>query len=257
MINYRLDLCYCGKQFSGSQKQPEQRTVEGEFEKAIYALFQKSYTYILSGRTDTGVHAEQQVVSIKLPEKYELDEIKNALNSFLPKDLYIVDISKVPDSFNARYSATSRTYNYLFSTTKPPVYLEDRIVYVPNLNTDISIQNISNIFLGTHNFNAFRNTGSYQTKPVRTIYEIKHSYETQTIIYPDYPFNYHCLRIRANGFLYRMVRNIVGVIFEMIRGKVSFQDVEEMLKTGKKLIHYTTASAHGLSLVKVDYENNQ
>ena len=127
MNNYKLVLNYNGSNFFGFQTQINKRTVEDELKLALRSLYKCHVDLVSCGRTDSGVHAVGHVVSFKVTKKYDTNNIKNALNYFLPNDIFISSIISVPNDFHARFSAKSREYRYLFTNLEIPLHLLNNV----------------------------------------------------------------------------------------------------------------------------------
>lgn len=254
MASYKLVFSYLGTDFFGSQIQPGQRTVEGELKKAFEKLYGQDVPIVMSGRTDTGVHAESQVLSYKVEKTYPVERVVAALNRYLPNDILVKDVSEVSDSFNARRSAKSREYRYLFTNEAIPLYMKPMITeigFYPDLK---SLSGIETILVGDLDFKHFRNLGSDEKSTVRTIYSFSVNKREIPIVYRDCDrFTVYEIEIKGVSFLYRMVRNLTGALFEVMGGKRSLNEFSSQLSASEKIFHYTTAPAKGLSLVRVGY----
>ena len=247
---------YDGTEFSGFQQQPGSiRTVEGELKKALNKMLGVAPKVIPAGRTDSGVHATGQVINFKIYQSISDVGLCNALNSLLPKDIQVHTVQSVSDDFHARFASKKRTYKYYFTQEKVPIFYSR---YVTEVKTKLNMQLISEIppiFLGQHNFRNFKALGSTQKSDVKEIFGFSIeplSFKTlngtvlQDIVYE--------LKITANGFLYKMVRNIVGSVWEVLRGKIRPDDLQMQLKSEKKLYQYPTAPSKGLWLDSVEYD---
>jgi len=253
MARYKLTLAYDGSGFVGSQRQAstKTRTVQGELEKALQALGWSGRSVIMSGRTDTGVHAIGQVASVDLDWSHVDDQLVRALNSMLPADMAVWSAEVVNAKFHPRFDATARLYRYrLFcqSLRDPMRERFDWRVW-PAINADV-LAKTAKLFLGTHDFSAFGSPTTPKGTTVRTVMKA----EWQQVSDDGWQFE-----VQADAFLYRMVRRLVFVQVAVAEGKVS---VEAVAKSLAKPLPAGTRSglpsglapAHGLTLVEVKYK---
>jgi len=247
-------VCYHGTQYSGSQIQNDIPTIEGELTRAIKIICGDVKKIKSSGRTDSGVHAEGQVIHFDSDTNIEIKQLTIAINTYLPKDICILDIKRVESQFDARFSAKIREYQYLFTNNKIPNYLDKKIVKIPNKIEFDLINECASLFVGKKDFKRFRKTGSNETTTVRQVESLDFRLLTHHNIYNHTELTtYYVASIKANSFLYRMVRNIMGAIFETNRGKYSKSELESFINNKESSFKYAAAPAHGLSLVKVHY----
>ncbi len=244
MARYQAILAYDGSRFQGSQRQANVRTVQGDFEKALGALNWSAHAVILSGRTDTGVHATGQVVTFDFEWAHSEDSLLNALNANLPHDLAVRSLSLASADFHPRFDAVSRKYCYrLFcDATRDP--LRERFSWRvhPPIDGNVLKQN-AGVFLGTHNFAAFGSPTTPKGTTTRTVTE------SEWKQMPDGEWQYE---VRADAFLYRMVRRLVFVQVSVAMGRLSVADIQDaLLKQGK--FPTDMAPAHGLTLAEVMY----
>lgn len=251
--NYKLVISYLGTNYKGYQFQTDFDTIEKNIKIAIKEIFRNDIKMIAAGRTDTGVHAENQIINFKT-EKY-IDEkiLKNALNRYLKQDIYVKEIGLVDVFFNARKSAKFREYQYLFTNDEIPLYLRnivEMVKFSPELK---SVYGIKKILIGQHDFINFRKIGSNEKSTIRKINDFNITRKKINDLYFDNEFYYvYVIKIVADSFLYSMVRNLVGAIFEIFKGNANLKDLEEMIHN-KSRYNYTKASSKGLSLVKIGY----
>ena len=246
MARYQVILAYDGSGFTGSQRQANSRTVQGELEKALRHLGWSDRVVLMAGRTDTGVHATGQVAAFDFEWTHSADKLLGALNADLPSDLVIRRLSPVSADFHPRFDATSREYRYrvFFEPIRDP--LRDKYLWRtwPAVDEDALKQNAS-IFLGKHDFAAIgtRTTPAPRGTTVRTV--TKAEWKKM----PDGEWQFE---VRADAFLYRMVRRLVFVQVAVAQGRCSVGKVQHaLLKQGELLAGL--APAHGLTLVKVSY----
>lgn len=243
MRNIKVTIQYNGENYCGWQKQPDSLGIQGNIEKAIYEITKEKVKITGSGRTDAGVHALGQVANFKIESSIPAEKIPNALNAKLPKDISIIACSEVDDEFHSRYSAKGKRYRYLIYNQlyRSPIYKD--ISY--HIRYDLDFEKMceeAKHLIGEHDFKGFMSSGSSVNDTVRTIYDITLEKYEDLII----------LEVEGNGFLYNMVRIIVGTLVDIGRGRIneSLADIINY-KSRSKAGH--TAPAHGLFLKKVDY----
>ncbi|HVP57252.1 MAG TPA: tRNA pseudouridine(38-40) synthase TruA [bacterium] len=240
--NLRLVLEYDGTEFCGWQKQPKVRTVEGELLGSLAPLVGHETEIIAAARTDSGVHALGQVASFASLTPLEPDEIGRALNSALAQDLRIISASEVPLAFNARYDAKWRRYRYLVATRPTAVWRRHR--WHVRWRLDIgAMRQAAQAMTGEHDFSAFTSKDEDRSPWIRmddiTVEEIE----------PDVV----AMEFRANRFLRKMVRTLVGTLVEIGRGKMQPQTACDILSSRDGRLAGPCAPPHGLYLVEVAY----
>ncbi len=239
-----LKIAYDGTDFSGYQVQPGKRTVESELKSALYSLLKEDVKLVASGRTDSGVHAIAQHVHFDTLTKIPPTKIKDALNSLLPSDLRVISSKKVVDDFSARYSCKQKTYRYscYFSKVENPLLERYKTILKYPLDIDKMIS-ASKVLEGEHDFKCLLKTGSSVKTTVRTIYSIK-------IVKRGSGLDFY---VTGNGFLYNMVRIIVGTLISVGEGKLKIETISTALSNGERGLLGKTAPAKGLCLYKVNY----
>ena len=247
-------VSYNGRGFSGFQCQPNKVTVESALAKALSRLFGEPIKMTYSGRTDSGVHASNQVVCIKVNTKRELDEVINGGNCYLPEGIDILDVVLCDDSFHPRFNAKSRIYSYVFTSDRVPFYLKRFLVPVQFKPTLDCFNVFSDCVKGRHDFQHIRKKGSSEKTTIRRILNcglqknsIKDLYDFKKFI------TVYQIKIEADGFLYRMVRNLIGLYFDLEKQKLSFSDIKSLLGSNDKKVKINPVPAYGLSLVSVVY----
>lgn len=255
LTRYRATLSYQGNHFKGFQSQPNALTVQGQVENSLSQLFNSQVNLIGSGRTDSGVHSVGQVVHFDVPDKFTADQLLYKINSLLKGLILITDLQIVPISFNSRFSAVKREYHYLCSSDTIPLnYLNS----ITKINFQLSMdefQSIANIFKGTHDFIRFKKNGSNENTTIREIFNMELVDFKQNCLYDiRQPFLVHSIRITANAFLYRMVRNIVGVLFDYFNNKISLSEIAKLINNEPFDYSICPAPSQGLCLTKVVYK---
>ena len=254
MVRYKLTLAYNGKYFFGSQRQANPRTVQGELEKALSKLGWTQRSVIMSGRTDTGVHATGQVVAFDLDWPHTEDDMARALNATLPVDVAVQDARIVHARFHPRFDATSRLYHYkLFCQ---PVRQPIRESFAWRVWPAIDVERLcttAQLFLGRHDFSAFGSPTTPKGSTVRTVMKAEWTQAEK---------DEWCFEVQADAFLYRMVRRLVFVQVAVAQGKVSADAVAQALvnpakaEPGSEKVPAGLAPAHGLTLVEVTYNES-
>jgi len=256
MRNFKLIIEYEGTNYRGWQAQnsklqianckSQTRTIQGEIEKALVKLFGKEIRILGSGRTDAGVHALGQVANFRCGTHLKPQNIRNALNNFLPCDIRILQVNEVAENFHARFSAKSKTYRYLILNRKTNSVFYRRLSWwIPYELDFCAMRRAAKIFLGRHNFKAFTAADKKRKSDnfVRTVKRISLKKYRDFIV----------LDIEADGFLYNMVRNIVGTIVDVGRGKFTPENVKCILASADRKLAGPSAPATGLFLSKVKY----
>jgi len=255
MRKIRLLLEYDGADYHGWQAQPEKITVQGVLEDRIRQLTGGPAKVLGAGRTDAGVHALAQVAAFRTESAHDISTIKKALNATLPEDIRIIDVTEVPDSFNPRDDALRKSYFYIIAKDrKPPVFMHGYSWTVPQPLDVPSMVRASRTLIGTHDFTSFMGAGSDIKNTVREVFSL----DIEEITEIDFMTarlkgNFIRVRIEAKGFLRHMVRNIVGTLVEVGRGRISPDRLQEILEARDRKLAGQTAPARGLFLERIVY----
>lgn len=246
MARYQVTLAYEGSRFKGSQRQAGARTVQGELEKALRMLGWAGGSVLLAGRTDAGVHAAGQVAAFDMDWQHPEDELLRALNANLPKDLAVRLVQQAFPGFHPRFDALSRCYRYrLFcNPTRDPLREIRAWRAWPEVDA-AKLQEAARVFTGRHDFAAFGSPTSRNGTTVRTVQETAWSLHGD-----EWQFE-----IRADAFLYRMVRRLVYVQVAVSQGRCPVEALAAALTDpllGRDL-PAGLAPANGLTLVEVTY----
>jgi len=234
------------KNLIGWQKQPDKLNIQGTIEKAIEEITGEEVDLTASGRTDRGVHALGQVANFKTNSNIPVEKIPIALNTKLKKSIRILSAEEVDEKFHSRLTCKKKTYRYIINNS------EYGTAIYRNLETHIPMKlNIEKMkeaikyFEGEHDFKAFKASGTSSKSSVRTIYKADVIQKPNDRIY---------IELTGNGFLYNMVRIIVGTLVEVGIGKIEPKKIKEIIKSQKRENAGKTLPPQGLYLVKVEYE---
>jgi tRNA pseudouridine38-40 synthase len=243
----QLVLHYDGARFSGWQRQPDQRTVQGVVEQALEQLCGGPIPALGSGRTDAGVHARGQAVGVRLPERWEPARIRRALNAILPQDVWLAGAFEMRPEFHARYSAVSRRYSYYVGTddeAHSPFRRPHELPLDRTIDREV-LDRAAAAVEGEHCFRAFAVAG---TAPEHD----DHRCSVSAAQWRDRPGGL-TFEIEANRFLHHMVRFLVGTMLEIATGRRAFEDLGTLLKSTNNSDVSPPAPAHALFLDRVKY----
>lgn len=249
MHKLKCTVSYDGTNFSGSQIQPNKRTIQFEIEKAIKKIHKgKQIRIYASGRTDTGVHAVGQVFHFETDLVIPRNNWKKALNAILPDDIYIKKVENVSLNFHAQFDVIEKEYRYFVLNNKETDVFKRNYSYFYPFAIDMDkIKQACKLFEGTHDFTSFCSARStVKGTKVRTLYEVSCEKQADEIVFI----------LRGNGFLYNMVRIIVGVLLDVGGGKLSMNDIEEMFRKKDRSAAGKTVPPTGLFLWTVKYEDD-
>ena len=246
-MRYLITISYDGTNFSGYQKQPRERTVQGELEKALKEINgDKKVDVHASGRTDAGVHALAQRVHFDLEVKITPEKLSKGLNSLLPCDIFVRKVEEVADDFHARFSAIGKEYIYKLNMGEYNP-LERNYVYQHNEKLDVvEMERAMKYLEGTHNFKSFTKTDEEKDDFVRTISQTNLIRDSKDVNQITFVFV-------GTGFLRYMVRNMVGTLIMVGQGKIKSEEIIEILKKEDRKMAGKTAKPEGLYLKNVFY----
>ena len=244
MKKYKLVIEYDGTAYLGWQSQLNGATIQEVMEHTLQAIIKMKTNIIASGRTDAGVHAEAQVAHFTTRSKMTGEQFHKALNSALPHDIKIIQVEEVPMGFNARRDALRKIYRYTILNRNYPSALEyKRCWYVPTRLNQARMKRAAQAIIGIHDFRSFQAAKCGSKSTIREIYRI------------DFEKKKEFLQIvfEGSGFLKHMIRNIVGTLIWIGKGKLKEQDMEGILKLKDRRKAGPTAPPQGLFLVRVIY----
>lgn len=243
--NIAMLLEYDGTRYDGWQRQGNTDcTIQGRLESVLERMTGTYQEVHGSGRTDAGVHASGQVANVHLDTAMEPDDICDYLNRYLPEDIRILKTAQVPERFHSRLWAAEKTYTYHIDMGKKGGVFQRKYVYTVGRRLDVErMKEASGLLVGTHDFQGFCAVKNKKKSTVRTLKDI------------DFRLEGDCLAVRVtgDGFLYNMVRILVGTLIEAGQGKRSVESVEKILRTGDRQMAGFTAPARGLFLTSVAY----
>lgn len=248
MTRYKAIIAYDGTHFNGFQKQPNGRTVQEEMEKTLKKMANgKEITVFGSGRTDAGVHAMGQVIHFDYPEERSLERMRFALDTQSSEDIAVKAVEIVSDDFHARYLVKEKTYQFRVDIGKPrSPFRRHYASYFPYPLDLSKIQRALPDLIGTHDFTSFCASGSSIEDKVRTIYEAKMEVNEAG---DELLFTF-----RGNGFLYKMIRILVGTLLKIGNGRLSEDSIPEIIAKKDRNAAGPTAHPEGLYLYEVVYD---
>ena len=245
MTRYRATIAYDGTGYHGFQRQAAEHepTIQGEVERALARIGQLGVTVIGSGRTDAGVHATGQVIAFSAEWRHNLDDLQRALNATLPADIAVLDLSEAAPDFHPRYDAVSREYVYTIYNTPVRHPLNRRYALRIAEPLDVAAMDAAAATLvGEHDFAAFGN-------PTVGKVTVRRMLRAQVSAEP--PFIQ--VELEATGFLYRMVRSIVGTLLAVGRGSLTPDEFRAVLESRDRSRAEAAAPPQGLCLTRVSY----
>lgn len=245
MKNYKITLQYEGTKYSGWQTQGNTtNTIQGKLESILEKMVGEAVEVFGSGRTDAGAHARGQVANFKVKTDKKTKEILEYLNEYLPRDISVTHIEEVPMQFHSRLSAKEKTYVYrIWNSTVPNVFDRREVYECPQKLNIEKMQEAASHLVGEHDFKSFCANKRMKKATVRIIYQIeikKLGDEIQFIL-------------RGNGFLYNMVRIIVGTLMDVGEEKRRPDEILNILEAKKREAAGGAMPAQGLTLLKVEF----
>lgn len=244
MKRIKLIVAYDGTNYAGWQVQPNGDTIEAELNKALEELLKEPVRVIGASRTDAGVHARGAVCVFDTNARMDATRISYALNTYLPEDIRIQDSREVPVTFHPRFQKTRKTYEYRICCRRFPDPCERlySLFYHWDLDTD-RMQQAADYLTGTHDFTSFCTAKPEVTDRTRTIESISVKRAGDII----------SVRITGDGFLYNMVRIIIGTLLKVGSGQMEPEEMKEILEARDRSRAGDTARPQGLCLISVEY----
>lgn len=246
MRTVKLIVEYNGKGFHGWQKQPSLRTVQGELERVLSIVLRKPVGPLhAAGRTDAGVHARGQVVTFRTDDDLDLFRIAGGVSHIMKGELSVISAEWAPEGFHPGISARHKQYSYRVLNRATPAVLDAHTMWHIGHPLDCELmEREARALVGTHDFSSFRDSTCTASSPVKSIYRVDWSRTGDVLTF----------YVIGSGFLKQMVRNIVGTLTDLGRGRIRGRTVEQILLAKDRRIAGVTAPAHGLCMDWVSYE---
>ena len=243
-MKHLIYLSYLGTEYSGFQVQPNAKTVQAALQFAATRIFDTPCGVSGCSRTDSGVHANEYLAVVEEHGTSRVPEtaVPRAMNTYLPKDISVRKSMCVPDDFKIRHEVMGKEYMYLiWNHPYRNPFLGDRALYYPKTLDLEKMREAIPYFIGKHDFHAFMASGSDIADTVRTITDLRIEADNESVR----------IFVSADGFLYNMVRIIVGTLLEISEGKITLDTLERAISCGKREFAGRTAPAEGLYLNRV------
>ena len=245
MRNFKIILQYEGTRYQGWQRQEStQNTIQGKLERLLTRLSGTEVEIQASGRTDAGVHAYGQVANFHMDTELSAQELMEKINEYLPEDIGVIAIEEVPERFHSRLNAKGKTYRYRVLNSAVPHIFDRRYVYVCPEKLDVeAMRRAAGFLCGTHDFAAFTSAKRSRKSTVRSVDSIEIERMGDEIWFT----------FSGNGFLFHMVRILMGTLLEVGNGKRRPEEMTELLQSGKRQAAGPLVPACGLALMEVRY----
>ncbi len=244
MNNYKLIMTYDGTPYHGWQMQDNAITVQQCLSEAIERIFGEKCTIYGSSRTDKGVHALGFCCNFKTQQERDCEKIAYGLNAVLPESICVLECSKADESFNARFDAKGKEYIYqLWTSRRRNPFLIDKALHHPIPIDEEMLNEQAKDYIGTHDFSAFCAAGGTTLSNVRTIFDCSVEREGDLVTF----------KVKGDGFLYNMVRIMVGTLLDINSGKIEKGSIPAIIESKSRFLAGITAKAHGLYLGEVYY----
>ena len=245
-MNYLLTLRYNGSRYHGWQRQENAVTVQECVEEAVFKLFKEKVSVTGCSRTDTGVHANCFKCNFRTEKEIALEKTVTGMNFYLPDDIAVTAASFVSDEFNARFNAKGKEYIYKIYNGKVRDPFSQQLAYFHKYPLDDKLMNEqAKDFIGTYDFSAFCAAGATVKTTVRTVFDAGVERDGDTVIF----------RVTGDGFLYNMVRIMVGTLIYISEGKIEKGSIPRIIESKNRLLAGKTAAPEGLYLNKVFYDD--
>ena len=244
MRNLKVIMSYRGTAYHGYQRQENAVTIQETVEKSVSRVLNTPTEITGCSRTDAGVHANGYCFSVKTESMIPLKNFVRAVNSYLPSDISVLSCEEVPEDFHARYSCSGKEYVYLIHNSECRDPFAEDLKYHYRRKTDIDLmRRAAEYFVGTHDFSSFCSQASEKSNTVRTVHSLEIEKEGDLLKFT----------VSGDGFLYNMVRIIVGTLLEVNEGKIAPEDIPGIMERSDRKLAGKTAQAHGLYLNRVFY----
>ena len=245
MRRVKLVLSYDGTAYGGSQRQKNAPTIQQTLEEALRKILREKVRLLFAGRTDAGVHAEGQVASFSTRRKIPLRGLQRGLNAILPKDIIVRSATQVPSDFHPRFHPSLKEYRYtIWNHPVPTPFLREYAFHVPQPLDLPAMRRAARLLVGKHDFKSFQASDQKKRSSVRTLHRLSIRREGSLIQ----------MNFQGDGFVYRMVRNIVGTLLDVGISRRAPEDILRLLSKKDRRLAGPTAPAKGLCLVKILYQ---
>lgn len=242
MSRFFIEIQYNGTNYHGWQIQENAHSVQAEVNKALSTFLQEEITVLGCGRTDTGVHAKHYVAHFDAENVFEENQLIYKLNCLLPKDISCSSVFQVPEKKHARYSASSRTYEYWIISKKNPFFTESAYYLPSKLNIDL-MNEAANLLVQQTDFSCFSKSRTNTTTNICKVSFAKWEQKNEVLVFT----------ITADRFLRNMVRAIVGTLIEIGQEKITVNEIHKIIASKNRSSAGTSVPAHGLYLTDVNY----
>lgn len=245
MRNFKIIIEYDGRRYCGWQRQNHDPTIQETIEQALRKMTGQHISVAGSGRTDAGVHAYGQVANFKCDTKLKAEDFMGGLNSLTPEDIVVISCEEVDDEFHARYNVKSKVYMFKILQRRHPAAIYRQ--YAWHIRSELNFETMRTAMaylIGKHDFKAFEGSGSPRSSTIRSVVSAR--------LYRQ-DADYLTFEIEADGFLRFMVRNIVGTLVDVGKGKITPDEFKQILDSKDRSRASATAPAHGLFLKQVKY----
>lgn len=244
MRNLKVMMAYRGTKYHGFQRQPNALTVQEVVETALSKLLNEPVVIHGCSRTDTGVHAHEFCFTLRTENRIPPRNFIRGACGYLPEDISILSVEEMPPEFHARFSCVGKQYMYRIhnSESKNPFTTDLEFQYRRPMNLTL-MREAARHFVGTHDFASFCAGCTKGKDTIRTIYDIAIKKENETVI----------ILVKGNGFLYNMVRILVGTLLSVNEGRIAVSELDQLLLSRNRILAGVTAQAHGLALHRVYY----
>ncbi|VEE13040.1 tRNA pseudouridine synthase A [Streptococcus anginosus] len=248
MTRYKAIISYDGHDFAGFQRQPHARSVQEEIEKTLTKINRGKPVIVHgAGRTDSGVHALEQVIHFDLPQKRDEEKLRFALDTQTPEDIDFISVEEVDEDFHSRYWKHSKTYEFIVDVGRPKNPMMRHYATHFPYPLDISLmKNAIAKLEGTHDFTGFTASGTSVENKVRTITEARLDFDEKR--------NFLMFTFSGNGFLYKQIRNMVGTLLKIGNGRMPVEQIDRILTEKDRHLAGPTAAPNGLYLKEIRYE---
>ena len=245
MRNLKVTMAFRGTKYHGFQRQPNAITVQAVVEEALSKLLNEPVSIQGCSRTDTGVHAQEFCFTMQTEKTIPARNFIRGACGYLPEDISIYAVEEMPPDFHARFSCQAKQYMYRIhnSESKNPFTSDLELQYRRKMDIPL-LREAAQHFVGTHDFGAFCSNCTEKQNTIRTIYDISIEKQKDTVIF----------LVKGNGFLYNMVRILIGTLLSVNEGRIAVSELDEILKSRNRVRAGITAQAHGLSLYRVFYD---